>query len=499
MFEKISLDKFRPQTFETREIGTVIEVKKAIATIVGLPFCLYGQMVHFPNDLAGMVVGFDEEKVMALVLGDETQLKSGDEVIGKAEPFQVPVGERFVGRIVDALGNACDGRGKVEAAELYEAFRVAPGVMERVRLSDQLYTGTKIIDAIIPIAKGQRELIVGDRMTGKTVLAVDAILNQRGKDVICIYCCVGRSEASLSKVVQLLKERGAMEYTIVAAATAARPPGEQFLIPYTACTLGEYFMGHGRDVLVVFDDLTKHAWVHRQISLLLERSPGREAYPGDVFYIHSQLLKRAGRLRPEIGGGTMTFLPIVETQQGDVTGHIPSNLISITDGQIYMSASLFTEGFRPAIDFGLSVSRIGNKIQCEAMKELSRKLRLEYVQYKSLQRLTNVQSTLSAEAEARLKSGEAMTHILTQDKNRPASVEEQIVLLYALKSPAFAGLDARGWKQVKVGIFPFLLDTRSALIRDIAAELRLTPRTKERLEEGLAEFLKSPRAQEDEA
>src|SRR5947209_3286964 len=427
MFEKISLDKFRPQTFETREIGTVIEVKKAIATIVGLPFCLYGQMVHFPNDLAGMVVGFDEEKVMALVLGDETQLKSGDEVIGKAEPFQVPVGERFVGRIVDA------------------------------------------------------------------------ILNQRGKDVICIYCCVGRSEASLSKVVQLLKERGAMEYTIVAAATAARPPGEQFLIPYTACTLGEYFMGHGRDVLVVFDDLTKHAWVHRQISLLLERSPGREAYPGDVFYIHSQLLERAGRLRAEIGGGTMTFLPIVETQQGDVTGHIPSNLISITDGQIYMSASLFTEGFRPAIDFGLSVSRIGNKIQCEAMKELSRKLRLEYVQYKSLQRLTNVQSTLSAEAEARLKSGEAMTHILTQDKNRPASVEEQIVLLYALKSPAFAGLDARGWKQVKVGIVPFLLDTRSALIRDIAAELRLTPRTKERLEEGLAEFLKSPRAQEDEA
>src|SRR5205823_2566339 len=244
------------------------------------------------------VVGFDEEKVMALVLGDETQLKSGDEVIGKAEPFQVPVGERFVGRIVDALGNACDGRGKVEAAELYEAFRVAPGVMERVRLSDQLYTGTKIIDAIIPIAKGQRELIVGDRMTGKTVLAVDAILNQRGKDVICI---------------------------------------------------------------------------------------------------HSQLLERAGRLRAEIGGGTMTFLPIVETQQGDVTGHIPSNLISITDGQIYMSASLFTEGFRPAIDFGLSVSRIGNKIQCEAMKELSRKLRLEYVQYKALQRLTNVQSTLSAE------------------------------------------------------------------------------------------------------
>src|SRR2546425_1776508 len=497
MFERISLDKFRPQTFETREIGTVIGVKKAIASIVGLPFCLYGQMVHFPNDLAGMVVGFDEEKVMALVLGDETQLKSGDEVIGKAEPFQVPVGERFVGRIVDALGNACDGRGKVEAAELYQAFRVAPGVMERVRLSDQLYTGTKIIDAIIPIAKGQRELIVGDRMTGKTVLAVDAILNQRGKDVICIYCCVGRSETSLAKIVQLLKERGAMEYTIVAAATAARPPGEQFLIPYTACTLGEYFMGHGRDVLVVFDDLTKHAWVHRQISLLLERSPGREAYPGDVFYIHSQLMERAGRLRPELGGGTMTFLPIVETQQGDAPGHTPINLTATTTAQIYTSTSLFNEGFRPAIDFGLSVSRIGNKIQCQAMKELSRTLRLEYVQYKSLLRLTNVKSTLSAEGEARLRKGEAMTHILTQEKNRPVSLEEQIVLLYALQSPAVERLDSRGWKRFKAGIFPFLLKTRSAPIREIAAEQRLTPALKARLDEGLEEFLKSQRADEE--
>jgi F-type H+-transporting ATPase subunit alpha len=497
LFERISLDKFKPQTFETRELGTVVGVKKAIASIVGLPFCLYGQMVHFPNDLKGMVVGFNEDTVMALVLGDETQLKAGDEVTGTAEPFQVPVGARFAGRIVDSLARPCDGRGKVEAEEYDPVFRVAPGVMERVPLSEPLHTGTKIIDAVIPIAKGQRELIVGDRMTGKTVLATDAILNQRGKDVICIYCCVGRSEASLVRTIQLLKERGAMEYTIVAAATAARSPGEQFLVPYTACTLGEYFMAHGRDVLVVFDDLTKHAWVHRQISLLLERSPGREAYPGDVFYIHSQLMERAGRLRPELGGGTMTFLPIVETQQGDVTGHIPSNLISITDGQIYTSTSLFTEGFRPAIDFGLSVSRIGNKIQCEAMKELSRKLRLEYIQYKSLLRLTNVKSTLSAEAEARMKKGEAMTHILTQDKNRPASLEEQIVLLYALRSPALDHLDARGWKRLKVGVFPFLLKTRAALIREIGTEQRLTSRVKERLEEGLADYLKSPRADEE--
>jgi len=491
MFEAVSLDKFKPQTFETREIGAVVEVKKAIASIVGLPFCLYGQMVHFPNGLKGMVVGFNEQKVMALVLGDETQLKAGDEVISKAEPFQVPVGEGFVGRVVDSLSRPCDGRGKVETDEVYPVFRIAPGVMERIPVSEPLYTGAKIIDAIIPLAKGQRELIIGDRVTGKTVLAVDAILNQQGKNVICIYCCVGRTDASLSKIILLLKQRGAMEYTIVAAATAARSPGEQFLIPYTACALGEYFMYHGRDVLVVFDDLTKHAWVHRQISLLLERSPGREAYPGDVFYIHSQLMERAGRLRPELGGGTMTFLPIVETQQGDVTGHIPSNLISITDGQIYTSTSLFTEGFRPAIDLGLSVSRIGNKVQCEAMKGLSRTLRLEYVQYKSLLRLTNVKSTLSAEAEARLRGGEAMTQILTQEKNRPVSLEEQIVLLYALRSPALEILDLSGWKRFKAGIFPFLLKTRSALIREIGTEQRLTPGLKERLDEGLKEFLKS--------
>lgn len=491
MFETVRLDKFNPQAFEIKEIGTVTEVKKAIAGIVGLPSCLFGQMVHFPNDLKGMVVEFNEEKVMALVLGDETHIKSGDEVIGKAEPFKVPVGEGFVGRVVDSLSRPCDGQGKVETDDFYPVFRVAPGVMERIPVSEPLYTGTKIIDAITPLAKGQRELIIGDRMTGKTVLAIDAILNQQGKDVICIYCCAGRSDASLLKIIQLLRERGAMEYTIVAAATAAYSPGEQFLIPYTACAMGEYFMYHGRDVLVVFDDLTKHAWVHRQISLLLERSPGREAYPGDVFYIHSQLMERAGRLRPELGGGTMTFLPIVETQQGDVTGHIPSNLISITDGQLYTSASIFSEGFKPAIDFGLSVSRIGSKAQCEAMKELSQKLRLDYVQYKALLRLTTVKATLSTEAEARLRKGEAMTHMFMQGKNRPVPLEEQIVLLYALKSPVSERLELSGWKRFMAGIFPFLLKTRSALISEIGTEQRLTRQLKERLDQGFGEFLES--------
>ena len=280
-----------------------------------------------------------------------------------------------------------------------------------------------------------------------------------------------------------------MEYTIVAAATAASSPGEQFLVPYTAASLGEYLMYHGRDVLVVFDDLTKHAWVHRQISLLLERSPGREAYPGDVFYIHSQLMERAGRLRPELGGGTMTFLPIVETQQGDVTGHIPSNLISITDGQIYISASIFLEGFKPAIDLGLSVSRIGSKVQCKAMKELSSKLRLEYLQYKELQRLTNVKATLSAEAEARMRRGKAMTQIFTQDKNRPVPLEEQIVLLYALKSAALQEMDVSGWKRFKVEIYPFLLETRASLIQEIGTEQQMTKQIQEQLDQAYGEYL----------
>ncbi len=489
MLKAVSLDKFKPQAFEIKETGTVTEVKKSVTTIVGLPFCLYGQKVHFPNDLQGMVVGFDEEKVMALVFGDETQIKSGDQVVGKAEPFNLPVGNGFVGRVVDSLCRPLDGKSKVEADDSYPAFRVAPGVMERIPLTDPLYTGTKIFDAVLPLGKGQRELIIGDRMTGKTIIAIDAILNQKGKDVICIYCCVGRSHASLSNIIHLLKERGAMEYTIVVAATAASSPGEQYLVPYTAASIGEYLMYHSRDVLVVFDDLTKHAWVHREISLLLERSPGREAYPGDVFYIHSQLMERAGRLRPELGGGTMTFLPIVETQQGDVTGHIPSNLISITDGQIYISASIFLEGFKPAIDLGLSVSRIGSKVQCKAMKELSGKLRLEYLQYKELQRLTNVKATLSAEAEARMRRGKAMTQIFTQDKNRPVPLEEQIVLLYALKSAALQEMDVSGWKRFKVEIYPFLLETRASLIQEIGTEQQMTKQIQEQLDQAYGEYL----------
>ncbi len=491
MFEKLSLNKVGTSSFAIKEVGAVKEVKRGIASVVGLPSCLYGQMVHFTDDIKGMIIGFNEEEVMALILGDETQLKSGDQVVSKVEPFKIPVGKRFVGRVVDALGKPGDGGGKVEPDDFYPVFRVAPGVMERVPVEDQLLTGTKIFDATLPLAKGQRELLIGDRMTGKTVIALDAILNQKGKDIVCIYCCIGRSHSSLSKVHDLLRDRGAMDYTIITAATASDPPGEQFVVPYTACALGEYLMYHGRDVLVVFDDLTKHAWVHRQISLLLERSPGREAYPGDVFYIHSQMMERAGRLKPERGGGTMTFLPIVETQQGDVTGYIPSNLVSITDGQVYLNTSLFNEGFKPAIDIGLSVSRIGSKVQCDAMKELCRQLRLEYVQYRELLRLTKVKASSSPEAEKRLQKGSMMTQIFMQDKNRPVSLEEQVIFFYALRSEALENVKVRVWKRVQAEIFSFLNRTRPELIKQLGTGQRLTPEVKKQLDEGFLEFLKS--------
>jgi len=497
MLEAISLDKFKPQSLEIKEVGKVIEVKKAVVSIDGLPSCLYGQMVQFASGLTGMVVGFDEKKVSALVFGDVTNIKPGDQVIGKREPFNIPVGNGFVGRVVNSLSRPLDGKGKVEAGDSYPVFRVAPGVMERTPLSDPLYSGTKIFDVVLPLGKGQRQLIIGDRMTGKTVIGLDAILNQKGQNIVCLYCCVGRSHAALSNIIHLLKERGAMEYSLVIAATAASSVGEQFLAPFTACALGEYFMYHGRDVLVVFDDLTKHAWVHREISLLLERSPGREAYPGDVFYIHSQMMERAGRLNEERGGGTMTFLPIIETQQGDVTGHIPSNLISITDGQLYINANIFLEGFKPAIDFGLSVSRVGSRVQCKAMKELGGKLRLEYLQYKNQLKLTSVTATLSAEAEARMKRGAALTEIFMQHKNSPVSVEEQIVLFYGMNSTVLQKMDSAGWKRFKDRIFPFLLKTRSALIQEIGSKQEMTPQIMEQLDKAFGEFLEAQMSKEE--
>ena len=475
--------------FEIREVGYVKSVREVIVRVVGLPSCLNGQMLEFANGARGMVMGFGEHEVQVLLFGGKGRIRAGDEVYNRGEDFQVPVGEAFLGRIVNSLCEPMDGRGPIASADRYPVFAEAPGVMERVPVEQTLETGTKVIDATIPIAKGQRQLIIGDRMTGKSTIALDAMLNQVGKDVVCVYCCVGKSYSAFVKVVRLLQARQTLGYSIVVAAPASTPAGEQYLAPYTACTLGEYFMRHGKHVLMVFDDFTRHAWVYRQLSLLLERAPGREAYPGDIFYIHSQLLERAGYLSPELGGGSMTFLPICDILQGDVTGFVPSNLVSMTDGQIYLSTALFNKGQRPAIDFGLSVSRIGSKAQWPAMRELSGQLRLEYVQYQELLQMTQLRTNLSSEAEARLKRGEAITALLIQDKHQPVAMEEQVMQFYALRRGVLDDLTAAQIRQFKLEFGRQMRQWAPELVAELRKAKTLNSTMKQTLDECLKRFL----------
>ncbi len=467
--------------FEAREIGIIISVRECVVRVKGLPSCINGQIVEFEQGGRGIVLGFNEEEVQVLVIDVKGSLHIGGKVLSKGEFLYLPVGDKFIGRIVNSLCEPVDNDGPIEPTALYPLFTDAPGVMDRAPVKETLETGTLLLDAVIPIAKGQRQLLIGDRLTGKTTVAIDAIINQKKQDVICIYCCIGKPNSSLLKLLNLFNEKEVMPYTIVVSAVASVSMGEQYLAPYTACMLGEYFMKKGKDVLLIHDDLTKHAWVYRQISLLLERAPGREAYPGDIFYIHSQMMERAGYLKPELGGGSMTFLPIVEILQGDVTGYISSNLISMTDGQIYFSTSLFNKGIRPAIDFGLSVSRIGNKAQWPAMKALSGQLRLEYIQYQELLQMTQLRTTgLSKEAEDRMKRGQAITQLLIQDKNKPLDMESEIMFLFALSMGVLDTLspaDVQKFKNEFVGLvekeFPNLFKEirTTMIINDTSIEM----------------------------
>ena len=500
------------QTIQIQEVGRIKEIKKSIAKITGLSRCMIGQLVHFNDNAKGIVVGFASGEVVTFLLGRIEEVRVGDPAYSNMEPFTVPAGEAFLGRLVNALAEPMDGKGSVQTSDIrrqtsdpkhslksevcslttnrYPVFRKAPGVLERIPLSRTFETGILTIDATIPIGKGQRELIIGDRLTGKTSICTDAILNQKDKDVICVYCCVGRTYSSLLKIVELLKRKGALDYTIVVAAHAASPGGEQYLTPYTACALGEYFMDHGRDVFVVFDDLTKHAWAYRQLSLLLERPPGRDAYPGDIFYLHSQLMERAGQYSPEFGGGSMTFFPIVDTLQGDVTGYIPSNLISMTDGQIYMNTSLFNSGFKPAIDLGLSVSRVGNKVQCPAVKELSEMLRLEYVRYNELLKITRFKANVSEAVNQRLREGEVLTQFFLQMNNEPYPLEMEIILLYALRRKILAVLARGEIDYFKKNIYGFLREKFPNVVRDVGDKKELTPELRRSLDDAFLAFFK---------
>jgi len=473
---------------EIKDTGTIQEIKKGIVGISGLPSCINGQLVELGSDLLGMIIGFNEDKVSALVLGDETRLSIGDVVYAEPGIFEIPVGNNFIGRTVNALARPVDGKGKIEESDFQPIFRDAPGVMDRTPISEPLLTGIKAIDTVIPLGKGQRELIIGDRVSGKTTLALDAILNQRGKDVICIFCWIGGSFSPFLKLIQQMNREGALEYSVIVSAVASDSPAEQYIAPYTAVTLGEHFMYQGKDVLLVFDNLTRHAWVYRQLSLLLERCPGREAYPGDIFYLHSQLIERAAKLNKENGSGSMTFLPIAETQGGDLTGIIPSNLISMTDGQIYLDTSLFNEGFKPAIDLGLSVSRIGNKVQCEAMKEVSGRLKGEYARYKELAGLTRIRTKLSPEVELKIRKGEALRALFVQDKANPLSLEEEIIIFHAFDKGIPEILEEKKREKFINEIYRYLVKDQPQLIEKLASQGALTDEIKDGLGEAFGKF-----------
>ncbi len=480
---------FKISPLQLKEYGVVAEIKQDIAHITGLTNCMNGQLVHFEGGSTGVIVGFDGTYELAMIVKEGSKIKPGDRLHSSIESCTVPVGDEFIGRVVNGLAEPMDGMGPVKPTTRLPIFGHAPSVLERTPLKDALETGVKILDMMNPVGKGQRQLILGDRVTGKTTIATDTILNQKGKDVICIYCCVGKAEASLNRVLELFRVNDVMKYSIVVAATAASSVGQQYLAPYVAASLGEYFMNErNRDVFVVFDDLTKHAWVYRQMSLLLERSPGRDAYPGDIFYLHSQLVERACKLRPERGGGSMTFFPIVETIQGDVTGYIPTNIISMTDGQLYVSTPLFTEGFKPAIDIGLSVSRIGSKVQWPAMRKMAGILRLEYIQFKELEKLTRIKAGISETVERRLRKGRVVAEILKQDKNAPVPVEEQVIVLQALAGGFMEHLAPEQVNAYSRGLIEKIRRERPDLIGMLIQEKDFNETIKEGLHEQLTAY-----------
>ena len=417
---------------EVSQTGVVILVGDGIARASGLDQCMAGELVEFPDGSYGMAQNLEEETVSIVILGSDQGIKEGDTVKRTGKVVSVPVGKNLIGRVVNALGAPIDGKGTIEA----EAFRPiespAPGIIERKHVSVPLQTGIKAIDSMIPIGRGQRELIIGDRQTGKTTIATDTILNQKGKDVICIYVAIGQKRSTVAQVVESLTVGGAMDYTIVVSATASELAPMQYIAPYAGCTMGEYFMHQGKDVLVVYDDLSKHAVAYRAISLLIRRPPGREAYPGDVFYLHSRLLERAAQLSPELGGGSLTALPIIETQAGDVSAYIPTNVISITDGQIFLETELFNSGIMPAVNPGISVSRVGGDAQIKAMKQVAGSLKLLYSQYRELQSFAQFGSDLDADTKARLALGERIVAVLKQKNGTPKEVAQQVCILYAV-------------------------------------------------------------------
>jgi F-type H+/Na+-transporting ATPase subunit alpha len=413
------------------EVGTVITLGDGIARVHGLEKVMAGELLEFPHDVAGIAMNLEEDQVGVVLLGDYTEIKEGDQVKRTGRIMSVPVGEGMIGRVVNALGEPIDGKGPISTSEFIALERIAPGVIQRQPVREPMATGLKAIDSMIPVGRGQRELIIGDRQTGKTAIAIDTIINNKGNDLICIYCAIGQKRSSIAQVVKILSDYGAMDYTIVLAASASEPAPMQYIAPYAACAMGEYFRDTKRHALVIYDDLSKHAASYREISLLLRRPPGREAYPGDVFYLHSRLLERAAKLSNEKGGGSLTALPIIETQAGDVSAYIPTNVISITDGQIYLETDLFNQGVRPAVNVGLSVSRVGGAAQIKAMRQVAGSLKLELAQYRELAAFAQFGSDLDKATQAQLNRGQRLVEVLKQKQFSPLPFSKQILLIFA--------------------------------------------------------------------
>jgi len=474
-------------TIDVAEVGTVIEVGDGIARVYGLEKAMAMEMLEFPGGVMGIALNLEEDNVGAVLMGQDTGIKEGDTVKRTGRIASVPVGDALVGRVVNALGEPIDGKGPIAATEQRPIERFAPGVVDRRPVKEPMQTGIKAIDAMIPIGRGQRELIIGDRQTGKTAIAVDAIINQKGQNMYCIYVATGQKRSTVAQVVKVLEDAGAMAYTTVVAASASEPAPLQYIAPYAGCTMGEYFRDTKRHALAIYDDLTKHAAAYRQLSLLLRRPPGREAYPGDVFYLHSRLLERAAKLNDELGGGSLTALPIIETQLGDVSAYIPTNVISITDGQIYLETDLFYAGIRPAVNVGLSVSRVGGSAQIKAMKQVAGKLRLDLAQYREMAAFAQFGSDLDKATQAQLNRGARMVELLKQDQYRPVPVERQIVIIHAGAAGHLDDVAVEQVRPLEEALYKFVETRHPDLFREIAEKKELTDDLRARADKAITE------------
>jgi len=490
--EITSIIKERIENFELKvdveEVGKVIYSADGIAKVYGLTNAMAGEMVEFETGEKGLVFNLERDNVGVVVLGKGTEITEGSSVKRLGRLISVPVGEALIGRVVNALGEPIDGKGPIEANEYRYVEEKAPGIMARKSVHEPLQTGIKAIDALVPIGRGQRELIIGDRQTGKTTVAIDTILNQKGQDVICIYVAVGQKQSTVANIVRTLEEHGAMEYTIVVNAGAADAASLKFLAPYAGVTMGEYFRDNGRHALIVYDDLSKHADAYREMSLLLRRPPGREAYPGDVFYLHSRLLERAAKLNDELGAGSLTALPIIETKGGDVAAYIPTNVISITDGQIFLETNLFNKGIRPAINVGLSVSRVGGAAQIKAMKQVAGTLRLELAQYRELEAFAQFASDLDEASRKQLERGQRLVEILKQPAHQPLPVEKQVVIIYAGTKGYVDDIPVKAVRKFEDELYPFIETKYPQIFENIRTKKKLDEETEELLKKALEEF-----------